>query len=300
MTTSAPPAEREPRATSPVALITGCSSGIGRATALLLAQRGWRVFATARRLETVSDLASERITPLQLDVTDEASMATAVQQVLDAEGRIDALVNSAGYAQAGPLEQATGEEIRRQFETNTFGPLRLAQLILPMMRAQQGGRIVNVSSINGRVAIPFVGLYCASKFALEALSDALRLESRPFGVRTIVVEPGSTKTNFQEASTRSSRRFAADTSSPYHRYFEPFSRLIERTAWSSPPETVARAIHRALTAEQPHARYRATPQARLMLALAPLLPDRLRDALWSRMLGLHEDAGHRATARVAT
>ncbi len=218
----------------PVALVTGCPGGIGRATAVLPAEQGWRVFASARHPETLSDLAGESITPVRLDVTDEAGMAAAVGQVLEQAGRAGALASNAGYGQGGPLEEATPQEIRHQFETNTFGPLRLAQLVLPAMRAQGSGRIVNVSSINGRVAIPFTGLYCASKFALEALSDALRMETRPFGVHVIVAEPGSTKTNFQQTSARSSRRSAADTSSPYHRYFEPFSRLIERTRMEFP------------------------------------------------------------------
>ncbi len=143
----------------PVALITGCSSGIGRATAILLAEKGWRVFATARQLQAVSSLASDRLTPMRLDVTDETSMVAAVQEALVKAGRIDALVNNAGYAEIGPLEEANMEEVRRQFETNTFGALRMAQLVLPTLRAQGTGRIVNVSTMGGRMVIPFVGLY---------------------------------------------------------------------------------------------------------------------------------------------
>ncbi|MFH1928608.1 MAG: SDR family oxidoreductase [Chloroflexota bacterium] len=272
---------------TPVAIITGCSSGIGRATAVLLAERGWHVFATARRLEALNDLSSDRITPLRLDVTDEQSITNAVEQMLAQAGCIDALVNNAGYTEVGPLEEATAGEIRRQFETNTFGPLRLAQLVIPAMRAQGSGRIVNVSTIGGRVAIPFIGLYNSSKFALEAMSDALRLEARPFGVQVIVIEPGGVRTNFNAAAAERGQRFAADASSPYHRYFEPLNRFITQTAaYSSPPERVARVIHRALTARRPRARYAATPDARIMLAIMTRLSDGMRDAIWGRLLGL--------------
>ncbi|OGO42593.1 MAG: hypothetical protein A2Z04_03290, partial [Chloroflexi bacterium RBG_16_57_9] len=214
---------------APVVMITGCSSGIGRATALILAEKGWRVFASARCLETVGDLASDHLAPLCLDVTDEASMAAAVKHTLAQAGRIDALVNNAGYAQAGPLEEVDTDEVRRQFETNTFGPLRLAQLVLPTMRAQGSGRIVNVSTMGGRVVIPFLGLYNASKFALEAMSDALRIETRPFGVQVIVIEPGGTRTNFNAAATQHAQRFIAGADSPYYRYLVPFNRFIAQT-----------------------------------------------------------------------
>ncbi len=276
------------RSEGSVAVITGCSSGIGRATGVLLAQRGWRVFATARRAETISDLAGERIIPLCVDVTDESSMVAAVDEVVTRAGRIDAVVNNAGYGQGGPLEEVRGEDIRRQFETNTFGPLRLAQLVLPVMRAQGSGRIVNVSTMGGRVSMPFIGPYCGSKFALEALSDALRLETRPFGVRVILVEPGSVKTNFRATATRESERLLTDPMSPYRDYVERFARLMERATRGAPPERVARVIHRALTARRPRARYVATPDARLMLAIALHLPDQTRDAVWSRLLGLRE------------
>lgn len=272
---------------TPVAIITGCSSGIGRATARLLAEKGWRVFATARRLETLSDLASGRITPLRLDVTDEASMAAAAKGTLAQAGRIDALINNAGYTECGPLEEARPDEIRRQFETNTFSPLRMAQLVLPAMRAQGSGRIVNVSTMGGRVVIPFIGLYNASKFALEAMSDALRMETRPFGVRVILIEPGGVRTNFNAVATQNAQRFATDTTSPYHHYFEPLNRFItQATASSSPPETVAKVILHALTTRNPRARYVATLDARLMLAVMLRLPDGIRDALWGRLLGL--------------
>ncbi len=243
-----------------VALITGCSSGIGRATALLLAERGWRVFATARQPGTLSAIASDRITPLRLDVTEEASMVSAVEQLFSQVGRIDALVNNAGYAEVGPLEEVNAEGIRRQFETNAFGPLRMAQLVLPTMRAQGSGRIVNVSTMGGRIANPFRGLYNSSKFALEAMSDVLRMETRPFGVHVILIEPGAVRTNFISVVTEHAQRFATDPNSPYQRYFERLNRFVSQAggARGSPPETVAKVIVRALTDRSPHARYIAT------------------------------------------
>lgn len=273
----------------PVVLITGCSTGIGRATAQLLAEKGWRVFASARRLETVNGLASDHITPLRLDVTDEASMAAAVQDVLAKAGHIDALVNNAGYAEIGPLEEATLEDIRRQFETNTFGALRMAQLVLPTMRAQGSGRIINVSTMGGRVVIPFVGLYNSSKFALEAMSDALRMETRPFGVRVILVEPGGTRTNFNTVANQNAQRFATDTKSPYQRFFAPLVRFIKQSeGFAFPPEMVAKVILHALTKRNPRARYVATPDALIMLAVMLRMSDGMRDAMWSWLLGLRE------------
>lgn len=272
---------------TPVALITGCSTGIGRATAQQLAEKGWRVFATARQLRTVTDLTSERITPLRLDVTDEANMAASVQEVLTKAGRIDALVNNAGYAQAGPMEEVSMDEVRRQFETNTFGALRMAQLVLPTMRAQGTGRIVNVSTMGGRLVIPFIGLYNASKFALEAMSDALRMETRPFGVRVILIEPGGVRTNFSAAANQNAQQHIANTNSPYYRFLVPFTRLIGQIeGMSSTPERIAVVILRALTTRNPRARYIATPDARVMLALMLRMSDGMRDAMWSRMLGL--------------
>ncbi len=274
---------------APVAIITGCSSGIGRATALLLTQRGWRVFATVRGLDTTRELASDHITPLQLDVTDEASIVDAVEQVLAETGRIDALINNAGYAQAGPMEEMRVDEVHRQFETNTFGALRMAQLVLPTMRAQGSGRIVNVSTLGGRIVIPFTGLYNASKFALEAMSDALRMETRPFGVRVILIEPGGVRTNFNDTATANAQRIVANTNSPYYRFLKPLLRFIAQAeAMSSPPETVAKVILHALTTPRPRARYIATPDARIMLAILPWLPDRKRDELFGWLLGLRE------------
>jgi NAD(P)-dependent dehydrogenase (short-subunit alcohol dehydrogenase family) len=266
--------------TVPSVLITGCSTGIGRATAQLLAARGWHVFATARQLDSMADLAPGAITPLVLDVTDEASCREAVESVLQQAGRIDALVNNAGYGHTGPLEEIPLEDVRAQFEVNTFAPLRLAQLVIPAMRAQGGGRIVNVSSVMGRVTIPFLGLYNASKFALEAMSDALRIELAPWGIRVILVEPGSVRTPFYARISRYMARTLENPESLYRDRVERAHRLTggQGIFAGSLPETVATVIHKALTARRPRARYLALT----MLAL----PDGWRDWVFRVGLGL--------------
>ena len=179
-----------------VVLITGCSTGIGRAAASHLAARGYTVIATARRVEDLADLAAAGCRTLPLDVTDEASMRAAVDAVEAAHGRIDVLVNNAGYSQSGAVESVPLARTRAQFETNVFGPLRLTQLVLPGMRRRRAGRVVNVSSMGGRLVFPGGGVYHASKYAVEALSDALRYELRPFGIAVVLIEPGLIKTNF--------------------------------------------------------------------------------------------------------
>ena len=181
---------------STVVLITGCSTGIGRATATHLAASGYTVIATARRVEDLADLAAAGCRTLALDVTDEGSMRAAVDAVEASHGRIDVLVNNAGYSQSGAVESVPLARTRAQFETNVFGPLRLTQLVLPGMRRRRAGRIVNVSSMGGRLVFPGGGVYHASKYALEALSDALRYELRPFGIAVVLIEPGLIRTNF--------------------------------------------------------------------------------------------------------
>jgi NAD(P)-dependent dehydrogenase (short-subunit alcohol dehydrogenase family) len=270
-------------------LITGCSSGIGRATALLLAERGWRVYAAARRLEAIADLEAAGCRLLPLDVTDEASMSAAVQAVESEHGAVGALVNNAGYSQHGALESLTMEAVRDQFDTNVFGPLRLAQLVLPAMRAEGRGRIVNVSSMGGRFALPGAGAYHGSKWALEALSDALRFESAGFGVDVVVVEPGPVaRTGFAGAV-----RDHMDGVEQQHGPFGAFNRAVVGISIaaleSSPihrlmagPERVARVIADAIAAERPRARYRTDWLGRTMLVLRRYTSSRV----WDRGLGL--------------
>jgi NAD(P)-dependent dehydrogenase (short-subunit alcohol dehydrogenase family) len=270
-------------AISRAVLITGCSSGIGRATAERLAGAGWRVYATARRAETLADLAERGCRTLALDVTDEDSMRAAVAAVEEAEGAVGVLVNNAGYSQSGAIEGVPLDQVRTQFETNVFGLLRMCQLVLPGMRRQRWGRIVNLSSIGGRMTFPGGGAYHATKHAVEALSDALRFELRGFGIAVVVIEPGLIKTRFGDTAAGSiGPDDAADD--PYAEfngavgaatvgaYEGPLARL------GGGPETVARAIERAISAKRPRTRYKVTPSAHLIVAQRRLLSDRAWDA----------------------
>ena len=190
---------------SKAVLITGCSSGIGRATAERLARSGWTVYASARRIDAIADLGPAGCRLLELDVTDERSMRAAVARVEEAEGAVGVLVNNAGYSLSGAIESVPLDEVRRQFETNVFGLARLCQLVLPGMRRQGFGRIVNVSSMGGRLTFPGGGYYHASKHAVEALSDALRFEVQGFGVDVIVIQPGLIRTDFADDRGRDDR-----------------------------------------------------------------------------------------------
>jgi NAD(P)-dependent dehydrogenase (short-subunit alcohol dehydrogenase family) len=266
-------------------LVTGCSSGIGRATALRLAAAGWPVYASARRVESIRDLAPAcRLLPL--DVTVEDSMRAAVEAVEREAGAVGVLVNNAGYSQSGAVESVPMVAARRQMETNFLGPARLTQLALPGMRRQRWGRVVNVSSIGGRVTFPGGGFYHASKYALEALSDALRFELRPFGVAVVLVEPGLIRSGFAEAAVDSMCP-AADEQDPYAS-FNAAVAGVTRQAYErglpsklgGGPEDVARVIQRAIEASRPRPRYLVTPSARVVLTMHRLLPGRL----WDRVL----------------
>src|SRR5215203_6519858 len=193
----------EPTWASRAVLITGCSSGIGWATAKRLARRGWAVYATARNLEAIEPLRESGCRLLPLDVTDEDSMRAAVAEVERIEGAVGVLVNNAGYSQSGAVEEVSMEKVRRQFETNVFGLTRMCQLVLPGMRARGGGRIVNVSSMGGRFTFPGGGYYHATKHAVEAISDALRFEVAGFGIHVAIIEPGLIRTRFGEAAVGS-------------------------------------------------------------------------------------------------
>jgi len=181
---------------SKAVLITGCSSGIGEATARRLAAGGWTVYATARRLEAIEHLKDAGCHTLALDVTDEASMRAAVEEVERTQGAVGVLVNNAGYSQGGAIEQVPLDAVRRQFETNVFGPIALTQLVLPGMREQRWGKVVNIGSMGGRLTFPGAGIYHATKYSLEAISDALRFEVRGFGVDVVLIEPGLITTEF--------------------------------------------------------------------------------------------------------
>jgi NAD(P)-dependent dehydrogenase (short-subunit alcohol dehydrogenase family) len=269
---------------SKAVLITGCSSGIGHATAEHLVERGWTVYASARRTESIADLAERGCKTLALDVTDEDSMGAAVAAVEAAEGAVGVLVNNAGYSQSGALETLPLGRLRAQFETNVFGLVRMCQLVLRGMRRQGWGRIVNVSSMGGRLTFPGGGAYHGTKHAVEALSDALRFELRGFGVDVVVIEPGLIKTRFGETAAGSIDAVATGGDDPYadfnaavgtataEVYEGPLARL------GGGPETVARVIERAISSRRPRTRYKVTPSARLILAQRRLLSDRAWDA----------------------
>jgi NADP-dependent 3-hydroxy acid dehydrogenase YdfG len=268
---------------SKAVLITGCSSGIGHATAERLAQAGWNVYASARRPETLGELETKGCKTLALDVTDEASMQAAVKTVTDAEDAIGVLINNAGYSQSGAVETVPMEQARRQFETNVFGLLRLTQLVLPGMRAQRWGKVVNISSMGGRLTFPGGGLYHATKYSVEALSDALRFELRGFGVDVIVIEPGLIITNFGEVASASVQ--GAGGEGAYDGFNRKVAELTEG-AYNGPmaklgagPEAVAKTIERAIGSGRPRARYRVTASAKLMIGQRRLVPDRLWDLM---------------------
>ncbi len=267
---------------SKAVLITGCSSGIGRASALRLAQKGWTVYASARRPESIADLADAGCRTLTLDVTDDESMRAAVAQVEQEQGAVGVLINNAGYSQSGPVEQIEMEAVRRQFETNVFGVVALTQLVLPKMREQRWGKIVNIGSMGGRLTFPGGGFYHATKHALEAISDALRFEVRGFGIDTILIEPGLIVTDFGNAAV-ASMDGVADTG-PYAEFNAKLAKLTTET-YEGPmrhlgggPDAVAKAIEKAISRRRPSARVRVTASARLAIAQRRLTPDRVWDA----------------------
>jgi NAD(P)-dependent dehydrogenase (short-subunit alcohol dehydrogenase family) len=267
-------------------LITGCSSGIGRATARHLATRGWTVYATSRRLDGLDDLAQVGCRLLSLDVTNEASMQEAVSTIEQAEGAVGVLINNAGYSQSGAIESVSIDSIRRQFETNVFGLMRLTQLVLPHMRLQRWGKIVNISSMGGRLTFPGGSYYHATKYAVEAFTDVLRYEVARFGIDAILIEPGIIRTNFGEAAATAMGSVPA-ANDPYSAFNEAVARstreVYERgpmVRLGGPPEAVARTIERAITRSRPRTRYPVTLSAHILIALRRLFPDRA----WDRFL----------------
>jgi NADP-dependent 3-hydroxy acid dehydrogenase YdfG len=269
---------------SKAVLITGCSTGIGRATAERLAASGHTVYATARRLESIADLEAKGCKLLALDVTDEESMQAAVKAVEEAEGAVGALVNNAGYSQSGAIEDVAMESVRRQFETNVLGLLRMCQLVLPGMRRQGSGRIVNISSMGGKLVFPGGGIYHATKHAVEALSDALRFEVRGFGIGVSIVEPGLIKTEFATAvvnsideGTSSDGPYASFNRKVADKTVEAYEGPMARLA--AGPDAVAKAIERAITSRRPKPRYMVTAGARVLLVTRRALPDRGWDAM---------------------
>jgi short-subunit dehydrogenase len=264
-------------------LITGCSTGIGRATAERLADDGYNVHATARRIESITDLAERGCKTHALDVTDEASMEAAVAEV-ETDGPIGGLVNNAGYSQSGAIETLPMASVRKQFETNVFGLIRMCQLVLPGMRSAGSGRIVNLSSMGGRLTFPGGGIYHATKHAVEALSDALRFEVSGFGIQVVIIEPGLIVTEFGETAAGSLNE--VEEHGPYAAFNAGVAKATA-DAYTGPmarlgagPEAVAKKISKALSANRPGTRYKVTPSARMSIGMRRLMTDRM----WDRMV----------------
>jgi NAD(P)-dependent dehydrogenase (short-subunit alcohol dehydrogenase family) len=270
-------------------LVTGCSTGIGRATALALHRAGLPVYASARRPESLRELAAAGLTTLTLDVTDESSMQAAVDRVLTDHGAVGVLVNNAGYALQGPVETTPLDDARAQFETNVFGMVRLTQLALPGMRAQGWGRVVNVSSMGGRFTFPGGGFYHASKHAVEAVSDALRYEVGPFGVAVVLVEPGPVSTAFGDTAVGTIDAAPGKVPGEGEDAYEEFRRALavryaqaydgSRMRLASSPDAVATVIVRAVRVRRPRARYTVGPVAKTMIGLRRFAPSPVFDAV---------------------
>jgi NAD(P)-dependent dehydrogenase (short-subunit alcohol dehydrogenase family) len=272
-------------------LITGCSSGIGRASAERLAAAGWPVYASARNIGSIADLEDKGCHLLTLDVTDHASMVAAVTVVEAAEGAVGVLINNAGFGLQGAIETIPLDEVRVQFETNFFGLVTLSQLVLPGMRRQGWGKVVNVSSMGGRLTLPGGGFYHASKHAVEAFSDALRFELAPFGINVIIIEPGIVGTSFGDTALATVAATEADNS-PYgsfnHKVMSRINGAYRPRIVGGPasPASIARVVEKAISAPRPKSRYPVTMVARALITARRFLPDRLFDALLARSYSL--------------
>ncbi len=267
--------------TSKIVLITGCSTGIGRDLAARLTRSNYTVVATARRPETLDDLSAKLKLPL--DVTDAESIATAVHEVIQRYGRIDILVNNAGYAIRGAVEEVPEEIVRAMFDVNVYGVMRMVQAVVPHMRRQREGRIVNIGSVAGKLVLPVNGAYSATKFALEALSDAMRLELGLFGIQVVLIEPGNIRTNFAETAQAHAGKIFSNPDSPYRPLYEKYVRLMTRMRNNDPgPEVVSAVVQQAIEAPEPRARYLvAVP---LLNRLALLAGDKIKDSAIKQML----------------
>ena len=273
--------------TQQVALVTGASSGIGQATAVRLQQAGFIVYGAARRTERMQELSEHGVRALAMDVTNEESATMGIKQIVAEAGHIDVLVNNAGYGSYGAVEDVPLEEARRQFDVNLFGAARLIQLVLPGMRARRSGTIINITSMGGKVHTPLGAWYHATKFALEALSDCLRIETKPFGIDVVVIEPGAIRTEWAgiaadhlvETSGHGAYADQADAVATAFR--------SEATAKrSSPPEVIAETVTKAASARRPKTRYAVGSGAKPLIFLHRWLPDRAYDTFIRRISGL--------------
>ena len=269
-----------------VVLITGASSGIGFDAARALARQGYKVYAAARRVERMEPLREDGVVPVRMDVTDEASMRAGVDAVLEQEGRIDVLVNNAGYGYFGPVETVSMEEARRQLEVNVFGLARLSQLVLPAMRAQGSGRIINVASVAGKSVLYYGGWYHVTKYSVEALSDAMRMELKPFGIDVVIIEPGLIRTDWGHIAADHLEESTVGTA-----YAETGGNMARNMhymydlKWPAGPRVVTRALLRAVKSRRPKVRYRIGTGAGSLVFFHWLLPSRWWDAI-NRKMGM--------------
>ncbi|MEU0951613.1 oxidoreductase [Streptomyces niveus] len=269
------------------ALVTGATSGIGEATALKLRQLGYTVYGAARRTGRFQKLADHGIHPVVMDVTDDDSMQAGVDRIIAETGRVDVLANIAGYGSYGALEDVPLDEARHQFEVNVFGALRLTQLVLPHMRAQHSGTVVNVTSMGGKIYTPLGGWYHGTKFALEALSDCLRLETKPFGINVVVIEPGGIATEW--GSIAADKLEESSSNGAYADQAAAVASSLRSEAnanRNSPPAVIADSIGKAVTARRPKTRYVTGFGARPLIALRRILPDRTFDTVISRAVSM--------------
>jgi NAD(P)-dependent dehydrogenase (short-subunit alcohol dehydrogenase family) len=284
--------------TAKVAIVTGASSGIGAAVARRLNARGYLVYAVARRVELMATLAEDGIVAVRVDVTDDAALAALVERVIFEGGRIDVLVNNAGYGALGAIEDVSLAEARRQFDVNMFGLARLTQLVLPHMRAQRGGRIINMSSIGGRIHVPLGGWYHATKFAVEGFSDALRLEVAPFGIRVVVIEPGAINTEWHGVAA--DNLLATSGTGAYADQAAAVAKILAAGGLASSPEVIAKAVDRAAHARRPRSRYAVGLGAKPIVLARRVLPDKVFDRMVRLIFGVGSRiAGAPQVAKIA-
>ena len=260
-----------------VAIVTGASSGIGAAVARRLNDLGYTVYGVARRIELMAPLAEDGIRPVLVDVTDDASLTELVSQVIAETERVDVLVNNAGYGSLGAIEDVPLAEARRQFDVNLFGLARLTQLVLPYMREQQSGRIINVSSVGGKVHVPLGGWYHATKFAVEGFSDTLRLELAPFGIHVVVIEPGAINTEWQGVAA--DNLLAMSGRGAYADQAAAVVKMLSAAGLASQPEVIANVVARAVATRRPRTRYAVGLGAKPVLLARRVLPDKVFDRL---------------------
>ena len=259
-------------------LVTGASAGIGKATAILLAQNGYNVYGAARRTEKMQDLKSYGIIPIALDVTKDESVTACVEQILKGAGSIDILINNAGFGSYGAIEDVTMQDAKYQLEVNVFGAMRLTQFVLPKMRQNKYGKIVNVSSVGGKMASPLGGWYHASKFSIEALSDAMRLEVQQFGIDVILIQPGGTKSEWGDIAVESLMRVSGKTA--YAGLVTAFEKSFKKLAANvSEPIVIAKLIKKSIEAKNPKTRYAGGYLAKPMLFLRSVLSDKMFDRI---------------------